>query len=190
MTFFRKVLILALALCAVNASAQVSAHPQIHYDWAPDQVSATYLWTLDDYSLQTATSLERTRLNGGTVEYAWRHFYPWEAVASLQYSKGTPLNQSLLTLAAGAGYCRSFARWTPFGRVEAGLARTNSDQWMYLYQGSRSGFATVLSAGADYQLSPHWGIRVGQVQNEYLPYGSRGSVYWSAGAGVTYRLHP
>lgn len=183
-------MILALACCGV-ASAQTGAHSQLQYDWVPDQLSATAQWTLDDYSLQTsATSKTRIKLQGGTVEYAWRHYYPWEAVGIAQYSSGNPLGQSLTTIALGAGYCRRFVRWTPYGRIEAGMARTDSSQDMYLYKQSRWGFSTVLSAGGDYQLSPHWGIRAIQVQNEYLPYGSRGSLYWSAGAGVTYRIRP
>jgi hypothetical protein len=192
---FAKTVLFCMAyglLCCAAASAQtIGAHSQLQYDWVPDQVSATYQWTLDDYSLQTsASSVSRITLQGGTVEYAWRHYYPWEVVAVAQYSTGNPLAQSMGTVALGAGYCRRFVRWTPFGRVQAGIARTSSSQNMYLYSGPRTGFATVLSAGGDYQLSPHWGIRAIQVQNEYLPYGSRGSVYWSAGAGVTYRIRP
>jgi hypothetical protein len=192
MTFSRTMMLAALQIClAAVLSAQTGAHEQLHYDWVPNQISATYLWTLDDYSLQSMdSSLQRTKLNGAAVEYAWRHYYPWEVVGTVQFSKGQPLDQSLLTVAAGGGYCRRFVRWTPYARVEVGMARTNSDEWMYLYKGARTGLAVVASAGGDYQLSPHWGIRAVQVQNEYLPYGSRGSVYWSVGAGITYRLRP
>lgn len=183
--------VLLLLACRQDALAQFGAHPQLRYDWAPDQFSASYLWSIDDYSLKVNnTSLQRITLNGGALEYAWRHKYPWEIVATTQYSVGDPLGQKLLTVAGGVGYCHRFIRWTPFARIEAGVARTSSSGLMYLYTTPRIGFASVASVGGDYQISPHWGIRVAQIQNEYLPYGSRGSVYWSAGSGITYRIHP
>jgi hypothetical protein len=177
--------------CEQIATAQSLARAQLNYDWAPDQMSATYQWTLDDYSLQTMSgSLERTRLQGATAEYAWRHYYPWEVVGTVQYSGGQPLGQRLLTVAGGAGYCRRYLRWTPYARVEAAMTRTSSNDYQYLFNGPQWGFATVVSVGGDYQLSSHWGVRAVQVQNEYLPFGSRGSVYWSVGAGITYRIRP
>ena len=45
-----------------------------------------------------------------------------------------------------------------------------------------------LSAGVDYRLTPDIGIRAIQLQNQYLPFGSLGSVYWSIGSGVNYRF--
>jgi hypothetical protein len=184
-------LTLLMLICGQNALAQFGAHPQLVYDWAPDQLSASYLWTIDDYSLKIENSaLRRTKLNGGALEYAWRHKYPWEIVATAQYSEGDPLGQKLITVAGGVGYCHRFMRWTPYARIEAGAAQTSSSGLMYLYKAPRWGFASVTSVGGDFQLSPHWGIRVGQLQNEYLPFGSRGSVYWSAGSGITYRIRP
>jgi hypothetical protein len=124
------------------------------------------------------------------VEYASRHFYPWEVIGAAQYSEGQPLGQKLLLLEAGVGYCRTFKHWTPFGRVAGGVSRTSSGDLMYLYTGPKWGLASTMSVGFDFQLTPRWGIRGVQVQNEYLPYGSRGSVYWSIGTGITYHFHP
>jgi hypothetical protein len=61
---------------------------------------------------------------------------------------------------------------------------------MYLYAAPKFGLAFNTSVGADYQLTPRWGVRGVQLQNEYLPFGSRGSVYWSIGSGITYRFRP
>jgi hypothetical protein len=88
------------------------------------------------------------------------------------------------------GYCRSFKHWTPFARVAGGAARTSSGDLMYLYAVPKWGLALATSAGIDYQLTPRWGIRTVQFENEYLPYGSRGSVYWSIGTGITYHFRP
>jgi hypothetical protein len=176
-----------LAECVLYAQAR----KELSYDWAPDVVAATFLYTVDDYSLQvSSSSLQRTRLEGVGVEYASRHFYPWEVVGTAQYSGGEPLGQKLLSTEAGVGYCRSLKHWTPFARVVGGAARTSSGDLMYLYQGPKWGLAVSTSTGADYQLTPRWGIRAVQLQNEYLPYGQRGSVYWSIGTGITYHFRP
>jgi hypothetical protein len=173
--------------CALFAQAR----KQVSYDWAADQLTPTFFYTVDDYSLQvSSTSLKRTRLTGGGVEYASRHFYPWEIVGSAQYSGGHPLGQKLLSIEGGAGYCRSLKHWTPFARITGGAVRTSSGELMYLYVAPKWGLALNTSIGADYQLTPRWGIRGVQLQNEYLPYGSRGSVNWSIGTGITYHFRP
>jgi hypothetical protein len=167
------------------------ARQEVSYDWAPDQLAAAFFYTVDDYSLQESpTNLKRTHLSGGSVEYASRHFYPWEIVASAQYSSGQPLGQKLIFAGGGAGYCRSFKHWTPYARVLGGRARTSSNDLMYLYTAPHWGLALNTSVGADYQLTPRWGIRGVQFENEYLPFGSRGSVYWSIGTGITYHFRP
>ena len=167
------------------------ARKEVSYDWAPDVVAATFLYTVDDYSLQvSSSSLQRARLEGVRVEYASRHFYPVEIVGTVQYSEGEPLGQKLLSTEAGVGYCRSLRHWTPFVRVAGGANRTSSGGLMYLYAGPKWGIAFATSAGADYQLTPRWGVRAVQFENQYLPYGSRGSVYWSIGTGITYHFRP
>jgi hypothetical protein len=185
--FATHVIVILLAECVLCAQAR----KEVKYDWEPDVVAATFLYTVDDYSLQiSSSSLQRTRLNGVDVEYASRHFYPWEIVGTAQYSEGEPLGQKLLSTEAGVGYCRSLRHWTLFARVSGGAARTSSGELMYLYAGPKWGLALSPSAGADYQLTPRWGIRAVQFENEHLPYGSRGSVYWSIGTGITYHFRP
>jgi len=181
------VIVFLLAECVLCAQAR----KEVSCDWAPDVVAATFLYTVDDYSLQvSSSSLQRTRLGGVEVEYASRHFYPWEIVGVAQYSEGSPLGQKLLSAEGGVGYCRSLKHWTPFARVAGGAARTSSSDRMYLYAGPKWGLVLATSAGVDYQLTPRWGIRAVQFENEYLPYGSRGSVYWSLGTGITYHFRP
>lgn len=179
--------IFLFAYCALFAQVR----KQTNYDRTPDQLAVTFLETVDDYSLQVASStLQRTRLSGAEVEYASGRFSPWEIVGAAQYSEGQPLGQKLLLVEAGAGYCRSFKQWAPFGRIVGGVARTSSSDLMYLYTVPKWGLASTMSVGFDVQLTPRWGIRGVQVQNEYLPYGSRGSVYWSIGSGITYHFRP
>jgi hypothetical protein len=60
---------------------------------------------------------------------------------------------------------------------------------MYLYKGAKWGFAVGTSAGVDFKLTPHFGVRAFQLQNQYLPFGSQGSVYWSFSSGITYHFH-
>ena len=191
MKIWRSLATIILGVSFAGSALFAQARHEVSYDWAPDQLAATFLYTVDDYSLQvTPTNLERTHLGGGSVEYASRHFYPWEIVGSAQYSSGQPLGQKLISAAGGAGYCRSFKHWTSYARVLAGIARTSSNDQMYLYTAPHWGLALNTSVGVDYQLTPRWGIRGVQFENQYLPFGSRGSVYWSIGTGITYRFHP
>jgi hypothetical protein len=167
------------------------ARKQVNYDWAPDQLAATFRYSVDDYSLQvTPTNLERNHLGGGAVEYSARHFYPWEIVVTVQYSSGKPLGQKLVSAGGGAGYCRNFKHWTPYARFIGGMVRTSSNDQMYLYTAPKWGLEINTNVGADYQLTPRWGIRGLQLQNEYLPFGSHGSVYWSIATGITYHFRP
>jgi hypothetical protein len=182
-------IILGVSFACSTLFAQ--ARREVSYDWAANQLAATFMYTVDDYSLQvTPTNLQRSHLGGGGIEYASRHFYPWEIVGSVQYSSGQPLGQKLISVDGGAGYCRSFKQWIPYARVLGGMARTSSNDLMYLYTAPHWGLALNTSVGADYQLTPRWGIRGVQLQNEYLPFGSRGSVYWSIGTGITYHFRP
>jgi hypothetical protein len=167
------------------------ARKQVSYDWAPAQLAATFMYAVDDYSLQvTSTNPERVHLGGGGIEFASRRFYPWEIVETAQYFSGQPLGQKLIVANGGGGYCRNLKRWTPYVRVLGGMARTRSNDQMYLYTAPKWGLSVSTSVGADYQLTPRWGIRGVQLQNEYLPFGSRGSVYWSIGTGITYHFRP
>jgi len=185
--FATHVIVISLAECVLCAQVR----KEVSYDRAPDVAAATFLYTVDDYSLQvSSSSLQRTHLDGVDVEYASRHFYPVEIVGTVQYSEGEPLGQKLLSTEAGVGYCRSLRHWTPFVRVAGGATRTSSGGLMYLYAGPKWGIAFATSTGADYQLTPRWGVRAVQFENQYLPYGSRGSVYWSIGTGITYYFRP
>jgi len=175
-------------LSGTSAFAQVH-QSQIGIDRLPNQLSIVGLYTYSDYSLQYASgATERARLYGGTAEYAWRRFYPWQAVASVHYAKDDLFNQTLYSAQAGAGYIHAYDRFTPFVNLQVGISKTESDQWMYLYRESKTGFSETLSVGSDYLLTPHWAVRPFQIQNQYLPFGSRHSVYWDLGAGVTYRF--
>lgn len=185
----KRLLGVVLWLASTSLASAQGAHRELIYDLQPSQLSFTYQWTVTDYSLQvSSTNLQRTTLNGLGAEYALRRFYPWEAVGTVQYSQGQPLSQHLSLAQGGVGYCRGYKQWVPFARLLAGVARTSSTQSMYLYSGVRTGFAIGMSAGADYQLSSRFGVRAIQVENQYLPFGSLGSVYWSIGAGVNYRF--
>jgi len=191
MKIWRYLLTIILGVSLAGSTLFAQARQEVSYDWAPDQLAATFLYTVDDYSLEVIpTNLERTHLAGGSVEYASRRFYPWEIVGSTQYSSGQPLGQKLIFAGGGAGYCRSFKHCTSYARVLAGIARTSSNDQMYLYTAPHWGLALNTSVGVDYQLTPRWGIRGVQFENQYLPFGSRGSVYWSIGTGITYRFHP
>lgn len=187
----RMVVAACFLLAGVNlASAQ--ARREVAYNYSPDQLTILYQRTLDDYSLLEPNGAQsRVTLNGATVEYAWTRFYPLEIVGRASYATGQPLGQHLMSFTGGAGYTHQvFSRYFPFARATAGIAHTSSSDQQYLYNPGKSGFAIDVAGGLDINLTERWGIRVIEVQNQYLPFGigNEGSVYWSLGSGVTYHF--
>lgn len=190
------VLFKAAAACALlflgTGVAHSQVQPEVKYEYSPSQISVLFQRTLDDYSVQNFSGVvSRVELNGGTVEYANRHFYPFEIIGRASYAAGQPLGQKLMSFTAGAGYTREFFhRYAPFGTITAGMAHTNSDQSQYLSISGSSGFALNLDAGLDVNLTRRFGVRAVELQNQYLPFGVKGlgSVYWSFGAGAYYRF--
>lgn len=184
--------ILLVSITACSHQVQAQARQEVTYDDSQNQLTAIFQRTLEDYSLHNPDgSVSRIELNGGVVEYSWRHYYPLEIVARASYSSGQPLGQTLMSFTAGAGYTRQFRRrYSPFARFTAGVAHTSSDSYQYLYSHGNSGFALNLAGGLDVSLTRRWGIRAVDFQNQYLPFGvhDRGSVYWSFGAGAYIRF--
>lgn len=189
-----------------GAFAQKSTVSPVRYSWMPNQITASWIYTRDDYSVadtpataqpgssitnQQASSIpsQLITLSGFNLEYAYRKYYPWEVVGTFRRESGNPLGQVLTTYAAGAGYIRQFGRYAPFGHLLVGVSRTGSSNYQYLFASTQTGFTSILTGGVDVRLRPRWGARA-FVENQYLPFGSSGSVYWSAGAGIFFRFEP
>ena len=190
---------------AANAQNLSTAAP-VRYSWMPNQITASWVYTRDDYALangllylspgstltpQQAAAIpsQRITLSGFNLGYAYRKFYPWEIVATYRRETGNPLGQQLITYAAGAGYVRQFGRYAPFADLQVGASRTSSSDYQYLFTAPQTGFAMLFTGGVDVRFLPRWGARA-FVENQYLPFGSSGSVYWSAGAGIFFRFEP
>ena len=61
---------ITLGVSFAGSALFAQARGEVSYDWAPDQLAATFMYTVDDYSLQvTPTNLERTHLAGGSIEF-------------------------------------------------------------------------------------------------------------------------
>ncbi|MGB8481396.1 MAG: hypothetical protein WCE63_21525 [Acidobacteriaceae bacterium] len=196
-----------LACCAtVPAGAQYSETAPVRYSWMPNQITASWIYTRDDYGLVTPPGLipsgasitqqqadavhwQRVTLSGFNLEYAYRKYYPWEILGSYRNEPGNPLGQKLATYASGVGYVRQFGRYAPFGSLQVGASHTSSTGDQYLLSSPTTGLASIFTGGVDVRLRPRWGAR-GYVENQYLPFGPSGSVYWSAGAGIFFRFEP
>ena len=196
-----------LACCAtVPACAQRPAASPVRYSWMPNQVTFSWIYTRDDYGLVTPPGLispgasitqqqaaavpwQRVTLSGFNLEYAYHKFYPWEILGSYRNESGNPLGQKLATYAAGGGYVRQFGRYAPFGSLQVGASRTSSTGGQYLLPSPTTGLTSIFTGGVDVRLRPRWGAR-GYIENQYLPFGPSGSVYWSAGAGIFFRFEP
>jgi hypothetical protein len=172
--------------------ANSQARQEVKSEFSRSQVTALYQRTLDDYSLLNPDgSTTRVQLNGVVGEYSYRHYYPFEIIGRVSYGQGQLLNQHLTSFTAGAGYTRQFyRRYFPFGRITAGMARTSSTQDQYLFHSANTGLDIALAGGLDIDLTRKYGLRVGEFQNQYLPFGvhNLGSVYWSFGAGAYYHF--
>ena len=198
-----------LAAIFIAASYQASAQvaPAAYSDTQPDQITLSYVRTQDDYALNTGTKLIDTRLIGLGLEYAYRGYYPIEILGSVRYSSGQPLGQKIETAVAGIGYTRSlngtlegrlqqmyghwYERVSPYITFQAGVARTRSNDLMYLYTKPKMGFTSILSAGLDMHPLRHVAIRPIYFEDQYLPFGVQGhtSTYWNFGAGIGYTFH-
>ena len=196
-----------LAYCAtVPACAQRPATAPVRYSWMPNQITSSWIYTRDDYGLVTqpgrippgttltqqqaaAIPWQHVTLSGFNLEYAYRRFYPWEILGSYRNESGNPLGQKLVTYASGVGYVRQFGRYAPFASLQIGASHTTSTGDQYLQSAPTTGLASIFTGGVDVRLLPRWGAR-GYVENQYLPFGSSGSVYWSAGAGIFFRFEP
>jgi hypothetical protein len=172
---------------AFTGFAHAQARDQTIYSALPAQITAQYQYTNNNYYFrQTNGSLAQTNLNGMCAEVATRWFYPFEFLGKASYSKGPIVGQKFESFTAGAGYTRLIGRFQPFVRITAGMAETSSSDTQYLYTAPKFGITEVAGGGVDYG-SRHWGIRLAEVDVQHLPYGSRSSVYTSAGAGIFYR---
>lgn len=182
----------AVLFSLAGGMAHAQARREVTYTYTPSQLTVEYQRTMDDYQLlEPNGGRPRVTLNGVTAEFSYRHFYPWEIVGRVSYSKGNLLGQKLMSYTAGVGYTRRFFhRFDPFARVTFGMAHTSSTDNQYLYTSSKSGFAVDASGGLDVDLTPTFGIRAIEVQDQYLPFGvdNLGSVYWSYGAGAFIRF--
>lgn len=203
--WFSGVLFACFSSLGVHAQMVSTAAP-VRYSWMPNQITVSWIYTRDDYALTSgsvylppgstltpqqgaAIPSQRITLSGVNLGYAYRKSYPWEIVATYRRETGNPLEQKLTTYAAGVGYVRQFGRYAPFGDLQVGAARTSSSDYQYLFISPQTGIATLFTGGVDVRLLPRWGARA-FVENQYLPFGSTGSVYWSAGVGIFFRFEP
>jgi hypothetical protein len=177
-------LIVALAFTGM---AYAQTQREVLYDSLPSQASVQYQHTDNSYSFRNLDgSVVGTNLNGGSIEFANRHFYPWEIIGKVSYAKGAVLAQNLQSYTAGVGYTRGFGRLQPFIRLTAGIARTHSDDAQYLYQPPTFGVTGIGGTGLDLRLLNHWGVRAIEFDSQYVPYGSKSSIYRSIGSGLFY----
>jgi len=150
--------------------------------------------TAYDYGLRTAITspIARARTYGINLQYGYRKMDHLSFIGTVRYGQGALLAQNLTTTAAGVGYVVFFRRYEPFLQLMGGYSRLRSNHAagnIFLKDTPITGFTTLFGGGLDVTLSPHWGIRPLYLENQYLPFGSKRSVYWNAGAGLLFRFN-
>ena len=184
-------LVSAVGMLPHRALAQATS--PVQFSWMPNQITASWIYTREDYEFSNEPGLpaQRLTLQGANAEYAYRRWYPWMIDASFRYQKADLLGQKLLTGAAGVGYVRQFGRYAPYGELQVGATNTSSTDYQYLYTSSQLGLTTLLQGGIDVRLGNGlFGVRPVYVENQYLPFGVQGhqSIYWNIGAGTFIRF--
>lgn len=163
--------------------------PTIRYKGLTDQATFMYLRTDTGYALNTSSGLKNENLTGIGVQWTWRKFYPLDILGTYRLEHGSVLSQTFQTAAVGVGYAHPIYRFAPLVQLQAGISRTTSQHYMYLYDGARTGFTTLIGAGVDMKVNGNWGVRPVFVEFQYLPYGQIHSKYWNFGTGIFYRFH-
>lgn len=194
MKMFRHLALSTVVLFLVSVpSTPVHAQTKapIDFSWMPNQITASWMYTREDYEFSSAPGMpsQRLTLNGGNVEYAYHRWYPWMLDSSFRYQAANLLGQHLITGALGGGYVRQFGRTSPYGELQVGITHTSSSDYQYLFKGGSTGITTLVQAGVDINFwNSLFGVRPVYVENQYLPYGVSQSVYWNIGSGIYIRF--
>jgi hypothetical protein len=142
-----------------------------------------------DYELLTPQGNQVLTTSGVNIQYNYRSRSYLVLTGTMRYGSGPVEGQSMTTIGVGAGVVGDIWRAEPFAQVLTGIARLSSTDNIYLSNSATSSFTTILGAGVDIPVTEHWGIRPVYIENQFLSFGERRSIYLNMGAGVVYRFH-
>jgi hypothetical protein len=188
-----KVGLILLTMASASFSAAQSIHgggavAPLYRQGLQNQFYIGYERSEYDYGLVTNSGVMRVATNGINAQIAYREREHLVILGTARYGLGSPLNETMTTVGAGAGYVTYWKRYEPFVQGMVGYSRLSSSDNIYLSDRPISGFTTLFGGGLDVALSGHWGIRPIYVENQYLPFGPHGSTYWNIESGILLRF--
>ena len=154
-----------------------------------NQVYVGFEHTHYDYELLTPQGNQVLTTSGVNIQYNYRSRSHVVLTGTMRYGSGPVEGQSMTTIGVGAGLVGDIWRAEPFAQVLGGIARLSSTDNIYLSSSATSSFTTMLGVGVDIPVTGHWSIRPNYIENQFLSFGERRSIYLNLGAGVIYRFH-
>ncbi|HEY6375656.1 MAG TPA: hypothetical protein VIX90_09045 [Edaphobacter sp.] len=154
-----------------------------------NQMYVGFEHTRYDYELLTSQGNQVLTTSGVNIQYNYRSRSHVVLTGTMRYGSGPLEGQSMTTIGVGAGLVGNIWRAEPFAQVLGGIARLSSTDNIYLSNSATSSFTTMLGAGVDIPVTGHWGIRPIYIENQFLSFGERRSIYLNLGAGILYRFH-
>jgi hypothetical protein len=165
---------------AIPRAVYVSGHD--------NQLYIGFEHTRYDYELLTPQGNNVLTTSGVNVQYNYRSRNYVLLTGTMRYGSGPLEGQSMTTVGAGFGLVGDIWRAEPFVQVLGGVARLSSTDNIYQSTSAISSFTTMLGAGVDIPVTERWSIRPIYIENQFLSFGERRSIYLNVGAGVLYRF--
>jgi hypothetical protein len=184
------VVIFAFSAVAFGQSYTQGGIAPIATSGLDNQLFAGYEHMTLDYALKTGTGQQRLTASGVNLQYAYRQRDHVMFVGSGRYLKGNPLGITLAGATGGAGYVLDWKRYQAFALGQAGFTRlsASSPDGIYLSTSAQTGFTASVGVGVDINIGDRYGIRPLYFEDQFLPFGSNRSVYWSLSSGILVRF--
>jgi hypothetical protein len=188
MKMIRMMIVEGLALLACIPAIGQAIPRAVSVSGHDNQVYIGFEHTHYDYELLTPQGNKVLTTSGVNLQYNYRSRNYLVLTGTMRYGSGPVEGQSMTTIGAGFGLVGNIWRAEPFAQVLGGMARLSATDTIYGSTSASSSFTTLLGAGVDISITHHLGIRPIYIENQFLSFGSKGSIYLNLGAGILYRF--
>ena len=188
MNMIKNMVMVSVALLACISAVGQAIPRAVTLSGQDNQLYVGFEHTHYDYELLTPQGNKVLTTSGVNVQYNYRSRNYVVLTGTMRYGSGPVEGQSMTTIGAGVGLVGSIWRAEPFAQVLGGMARLSSTDNIYQSNSAMSSFTTMLGAGVDFPITERWSIRPIYIENQFLSFGERRSIYLNVGAGVLYRF--
>jgi hypothetical protein len=188
MKMIRKMIVGGAALLACIPAIGQAIPRAVSVSGEDNQVYVGFEHTHYDYELLTPQGSKVLSTSGVNIQYNYRNRSHVVLTGSIRYGLGPVEGQSMTTIGAGFGLVGNIWRVEPFAQVLGGIARLSSTDNIYLSTSATTSYTTMLGAGFDMPITERFSIRPIYIENQFLSFGERRSIYLNVGAGLIYRF--